>query len=118
MAVQPIISKPVQRPPVMQTPQTPLWVPLMMVFVTALAVAALGLSIVKNAPAAAVQTPSAAQLNIKNADTAPVEEGKEMAVKINELERGLMAARADVQRLTEELLAVRSSVDGLNANVA
>lgn len=118
MAVQPIISKPgvtSQRPPIQITQAIPLWVPLMMVFVTALSVVALVFSILK-APANVVDVrPSAVE--VPNADTAPVDDGKEVQVKLVELEKNLSLARTEIQRLNEELLQVRSAIDGVNANV-
>lgn len=122
MAIQPIISKPgavSQRPPIQVAPPSmPLWVPLMMVFVTALSVVALVFSILKAPAEVGTTGPRANDLNIANAETAPVEEGKEMQVKIAELEKNLANAKSDIQRLNEELISVRSNMEGLNANVS
>lgn len=120
MALQPVISKPgavSQRPPIQTVQVIPLWVPLMMVFVTALSVVALTFSLLKAPAANAGPSPVANALNIAEPD-ASIEEGKEVQVKIVELERNLMLAKTEIQRLNEELLQVRSTVDGLNANVS
>jgi hypothetical protein len=129
MALQPIISKPgaasrpgaitqsTQRVPIPTTPQAiPLWVPLMMVFVTALSVVALTFSILKAPATSEIPSPGVNALNITEPD-ASIEEGKEVQVKILQLEKNLSLAKTEIQRLNEELLQVRSTVDGLNANV-
>jgi len=120
MALQPVISKPgavSQRPPIQTVQVIPLWVPLMMVFVTALSVVALTFSLLKAPAPTTGPSPVVNALNIAEPD-ASIEEGKEVLVKITELERNLSLAKTEIQRLNEELLQVRSSVDGLNANVS
>ena len=119
--IQPIISKPsavTQRPPItVHVPITPLWVPLMMIVVTTLSVAALALTLLKGSPET-VAAPAASTLNITASDTAPIEEGKELQVKISELERNLAQAKTEIQTLKEQMLNVSSNVDGMNANLA
>lgn len=120
MALQPVISKPgavSQRPPIQTVQVIPLWVPLMMVFVTALSVVALTFSLLKAPAANSGPSPIVNALNIAEPD-ASIEEGKEVQVKIAELERNLSLAKTEIQRLKEELINVRSNVDGLNANVS
>lgn len=116
----PIISKPgitAQRPPIQVVQKIPLWIPLMMVFVTTLSVVALAFSILRTPEAAGGPKVSSSELNITGSDAAPPEEGKEVLVKIIELERNLAAAKTEIRRLNEELISVRSNMDGLNANV-
>jgi len=107
------------RPALEITQVVPMWVPIMMVVVSAISVAALVLTILK-APEEGARPagPRVNELNIANTDNAPVEEGKEVQVKIAELERNLATAKDEIRRLNEALIDVRSNVDGLNANVS